>query len=101
MSLLSRVISFSCFYLLNEVLSVASPMVAQRAAIIPATLVKYFSNSYWTFANHREGRAVRCRCGPTSPPYVGLDVFPFSFAEGAIRLLITACIELHGIAIPP
>jgi dolichol-phosphate mannosyltransferase len=48
-SFLSLAISYLTFVVLSHVLPAAAPQVPQFIGIIPATLVNYFLNSYWTF----------------------------------------------------
>jgi dolichol-phosphate mannosyltransferase len=48
-SLLSLAISYLTFVVLSRTFPTVAPQVAQVIGIIPATLVNYFLNSYWTF----------------------------------------------------
>lgn len=48
-SLLSLLISYLTFILLSRAFPTVAPQVSQVAGIVPATLVNYFLNSYWTF----------------------------------------------------
>ena len=48
-SVLSLAISYLTFIVLSRVFPAAAPQVSQFIGIIPATLVNYFLNSYWTF----------------------------------------------------
>ena len=48
-SLLSLAISYLTFVVLSHVFPRAAPQTLQFIGIIPATLVNYFLNSYWTF----------------------------------------------------
>jgi dolichol-phosphate mannosyltransferase len=48
-SLLSLSVSYSTFLLMSYLLPQAAPQIPQLLGIIPATLVNYFLNSYWTF----------------------------------------------------
>ena len=48
-SILSLAISYLTFIALAHVLPRLAPQLDQLAGIIPATLVNYFLNSYWTF----------------------------------------------------
>src|SRR5215469_13921020 len=48
-SVLSLAISYLTFVLLSRALPAVPPQVHQLIGIIPATLVNYFLNSYWTF----------------------------------------------------
>ena len=51
-SLLALGFSYSTFLLLSLVFSNTHPAVLQALAIIPATFINYFLNSYWTFKSH-------------------------------------------------
>ena len=48
-SLLSLVVSYGTFILLSSLSPHAAPQLHQLVGVIPATLVNYFLNSYWTF----------------------------------------------------
>ena len=48
-SLLSLAVSYGTFLLLSLLLPQVAPVWLQGLAIIPAVLVNYFLNSYWTF----------------------------------------------------
>jgi dolichol-phosphate mannosyltransferase len=48
-SLLSLVLSYGTFILLSLLFPLVPPQIHQFIGIIPATLVNYFLNSYWTF----------------------------------------------------
>lgn len=48
-SLLSLVLSYGTFVLLSSKYPHVAPQIHQFIGIIPATLVNYFLNSYWTF----------------------------------------------------
>jgi len=48
-SVLSLTLSYSTFLLLSYLFPDAAPQIPQFIGIIPATLVNYFLNSYWTF----------------------------------------------------
>jgi dolichol-phosphate mannosyltransferase len=48
-SILSLAISYLTFILLSRAFPALAPQVLQLIGIIPATLVNYFLNSYWTF----------------------------------------------------
>lgn len=54
-SVLSLVISYSTFVVLSLTFPATAPQVHQLAGIIPAVLINYFFNSYWTF---RESQKV-------------------------------------------
>lgn len=49
-SFLSLALSYSAFIALSAVFPETPPQIHQLIAIVPATLVNYFLNSYWTFA---------------------------------------------------
>ncbi|MBV9696111.1 MAG: glycosyltransferase family 2 protein [Gammaproteobacteria bacterium] len=55
-SVLSLLISYVTFIFLSHAFPTVAPQVHQLAGIVPATLVNYFLNSYWTFreAGERE-----------------------------------------------
>lgn len=55
-SLLALAISYGTFVLLSFAFPDARPQIHQLIGIVPATLVNYFLNSYWTF-KHVEPRA--------------------------------------------
>ena len=48
-SLVALVISYSTFVVLSKLFPNVAPQVHQLIGIVPATLVNYFLNSYWTF----------------------------------------------------
>ena len=54
-SLLSLVLSYGTFILLSSLFPDVAPQVHQLIGIIPATLVNYFLNSYWTFRQVDDG----------------------------------------------
>ncbi len=51
-SLIALGFSFFTFILLSFLFPDAAPQVHQAIGIIPATLINYFLNSYWTFKDH-------------------------------------------------
>jgi dolichol-phosphate mannosyltransferase len=53
-SLASLGVSFTTFIAMSLFLPRVSPQLAQLAGIVPAVLVNYFLNSYWTFRSHPE-----------------------------------------------
>jgi putative flippase GtrA len=53
-SLASLAISYMAFILLSVAFPNVHPVVIQFLGIIPATLVNYLGNSYWTFRNSPE-----------------------------------------------
>lgn len=48
-SLLALSVSFSTFLALNDIFPHAQPYVCQMISVLPATIVNYHLNSYWTF----------------------------------------------------
>jgi len=48
-SLLSLAVSYSAFVLLSMKFPQVAPQIHQVVAVIPATAINYFLNSYWTF----------------------------------------------------
>jgi dolichol-phosphate mannosyltransferase len=48
-ALLALAVSYATFVALSHALPGAAPQVLQLAAIVPAALLNYFLNSYWTF----------------------------------------------------
>jgi len=48
-SILSLAISYLTFILLSHAFPAVAPQALQLIGIVPATLVNYFLNSYWTF----------------------------------------------------
>ena len=55
-SILSLAISYSTFLALSRAFPAAAPQIHQFSGIVPATVVNYFLNSYWTF---RDGSPAR------------------------------------------
>jgi len=51
-SLVSLGVSFTTFIVLSLLLPKLPPLFSQLAGIVPAVLVNYFLNSYWTFRHH-------------------------------------------------
>ena len=51
-SALSLALSYSTFLLLSYLFPHVPPQIPQLIGIVPATLVNYFLNSYWTFKEH-------------------------------------------------
>jgi dolichol-phosphate mannosyltransferase len=56
-SFLSLAISYLVFVILSLKYPAGAPAIHQITAIIPATAVNYFLNSYWTFEEAKIGRA--------------------------------------------
>jgi dolichol-phosphate mannosyltransferase len=52
-SLIALGVSYSTFVLLSLLFPFIMPHINQAIGIIPATLVNYFLNSYWTFKEHK------------------------------------------------
>jgi dolichol-phosphate mannosyltransferase len=57
-SVLSLAISYLTFVVLSRSFPSVAPQVDQFVGIIPATLVNYFLNSYWTFRDSRRDPAL-------------------------------------------
>lgn len=57
-SLVALGISYSTFVLLSMAFPRVAPQVHQLIGIVPATLVNYFLNSYWTFKHVEAERAI-------------------------------------------
>jgi dolichol-phosphate mannosyltransferase len=55
-SLAALGISYGTFVVLSALLPQGSPQIHQLIGIVPATLVNYFLNSYWTFSDRANGR---------------------------------------------
>src|SRR3569833_55559 len=53
-SIASLGVSFATFTAMTLLVPRASPLVDQFVGIVPAVLVNYFLNSYWTFRSHPE-----------------------------------------------
>jgi dolichol-phosphate mannosyltransferase len=53
-SLVSLAVSFGTFVVLSALFPAAPPQLHQFIGIVPAVLVNYFLNSYWTFRTVRE-----------------------------------------------
>jgi len=62
-AILSLAISTLTFVILSRVLPRVAPQVHQLLGVIPATLINYFLNSYWTF---RDARSSALRCAETA-----------------------------------
>ena len=56
-SIVALAISYGTFVILSRVFPAVAPQVHQLIGIVPATLVNYFLNSYWTFRDTRHRRA--------------------------------------------
>ena len=64
-SLLSLAVSYGTFLLLSLLVPLVPPVWLQGVAIVPAALVNYFLNSYWTF---RDSGSARCRAATRRLP---------------------------------
>jgi dolichol-phosphate mannosyltransferase len=51
-SLATLGVSFATFSLMSVLVPRLSPQIDQLVGIVPAVLVNYFLNSYWTFRSH-------------------------------------------------
>jgi dolichol-phosphate mannosyltransferase len=69
-SVVALALSYSTFVLLSLAFPLLSALVAQALAVIPATLINYFFNSYWTFRSQpvRELPAAAPRPARLPPP---------------------------------
>lgn len=56
-SLVSLAVSYSTFVILSLTFPGTSPQIHQLIGIIPATLINYFLNSYWTFRHANEAES--------------------------------------------
>jgi dolichol-phosphate mannosyltransferase len=63
-ALLALVISYGTFVALSQAFPALSPQLDQLIGIVPATLVNYFLNSYWTFRDSGHASAVRKVAAP-------------------------------------
>ena len=74
-SLVSLGVSFATFIALTLFLPRVPVQIDQLAGIVPATLVNYFLNSYWTFRAHPEPeRDAGESLLPQEPPRVNRSV---------------------------
>lgn len=60
-SLAALGLSYSLFYVLNNLFPQAHPWVHQMASILPAATINYSFNSSWTFRQAKEGRGQVAR----------------------------------------
>jgi len=67
-SLASLGVSFTTFIALSLFFPRLSPQVDQLAGIVPAVLVNYFLNSYWTFRAHLDPEPEPDGLLPQAPP---------------------------------
>jgi len=70
-SLATLGISFATFSAMSVWLPRVPLPLDQLVGIIPAVLVNYFLNSYWTFRSHADVAAPTENDGETAPPVVG------------------------------
>jgi dolichol-phosphate mannosyltransferase len=63
-SILSLAVSTLTFIILSRAFPGAAPQVHQFVGIVPATLVNYFLNSYWTFRDSGRGHSAARRLPP-------------------------------------
>jgi dolichol-phosphate mannosyltransferase len=68
-SIVALAISFGTFVILSRALPAVPPQVHQAIGIIPATLVNYFLNSYWTFDDG--GMVAGAKRKPRAAPFGG------------------------------
>ena len=64
-------VSFATFSAMSLWFPRAPPQLDQLVGIVPAVLVNYFLNSYWTFRSHTDLTATLEHDGETTPPVVG------------------------------
>jgi dolichol-phosphate mannosyltransferase len=55
-SVVALVVSYSTFLLLSMINPTGIPQIHQAAGIVPATLINYFLNAYWTFKDDGASR---------------------------------------------
>ena len=58
-SIVALAISYGTFVVLSRAFPAVAPQVHQLIGIVPATLVNYFLNSYWTFRDTRHSRVAK------------------------------------------
>ena len=58
-SIVALAISYGTFVILSRAFPAVAPQVHQLIGIVPATLVNYFLNSYWTFRDTKHRRAAK------------------------------------------
>jgi dolichol-phosphate mannosyltransferase len=69
-SLATLGVSFATFSLMSVLVPRLSPEIDQLAGIVPAVLVNYFLNSYWTFRSHTDAPPGE-HDGEAAPPVIG------------------------------
>jgi dolichol-phosphate mannosyltransferase len=57
-SILSLAISYLTFVVLSQTFPTVAPQIHQLIGIVPATVVNYFLNSYWTFRDSAPARDI-------------------------------------------
>jgi dolichol-phosphate mannosyltransferase len=80
-SLLALTISYTTFLLSSLAFPEVQPVILQGAAIIPAGLVNYFLNSYWTFRDQPQTQGQQARTGGRSEGAYG-ELFPRVCGQG-------------------
>ena len=70
-SLATLGVSFATFSLMSVLVPRLSPQIDQLAGIVPAVLVNYFLNSYWTFRSHADPAPLAEHDGEATPPVIG------------------------------
>jgi dolichol-phosphate mannosyltransferase len=70
-SLATLGVSFATFSLLSVLVPRLPLELDQLAGIVPAVLVNYFLNSYWTFRSHADVAPLVEDDGKTAPPVIG------------------------------
>ena len=70
-SLATLGISFATFSAMSLWVPRAPPQLDQFIGIIPAVLVNYFLNSYWTFRSHADATGPSEDDGEAAPPVIG------------------------------
>jgi dolichol-phosphate mannosyltransferase len=67
-SIIALAISFATFVVLSRAFPRIAPQVHQLIGIVPATLVNYFLNSYWTFRDTGHDRGRKAKVPRAAPP---------------------------------
>lgn len=70
-SLATLGVSFATFTAMSVLLPRVSLQLDQLIGIVPAVLVNYFLNSYWTFRSHSDVTALPEHDGEAAPPVMG------------------------------
>lgn len=106
-SLLSLVVSYGTFILLSSLFPHVAPQIHQLIGIIPAMLVNYFLNSYWTFrqvddADEQPRRAGKFAAQAFLTEFTGKPaVKVLGLAALYVALLMLAVYPLVAINQPP